>query len=341
MHSTIMKRLGQFVASTGAILLGSVYSVDGYYPDRIVRIVTHIHYDHLIGLERSIRESALIAGTPLTLALLEVMGYKIPASKKLPLDYNKRISVAGEELELIRSNHIPGSAQVLVELPDGTRLGYTSDFKLPSTPIMKDLDVLVVDATYGHPEWVRPWQEEIEQLLVDIVLDALSRAPVAVYGYHGKLQEVMILLRAHKVDAPFILPPKIYRMTRILQEYGYPITDCYLEGTPEAGEIMRTGWYIYFQHISKLRTSTPVAGARRPIRIILTGWELREPYRMKDSNTYIVSYSGHADYNQLIRYIQEAKPKLLIVDGYRGGEAAEAFAQSVRRRLGIPTIVQP
>ncbi len=328
------------VASTGAILLGSVYSVDGYYPGRLVRIVTHIHQDHIIGLRESIKESAFLIATPLTIELLEAMGYRIPDSKKLPLNYGQESSILGERVKLLKSNHIPGSAQVQVELPNGMLVGYTGDFKLPSTPIMKDLDILVIDATYGSPSQSRPWQNEVEDLLVDIVKDALAKGPVVIYGYHGKLQEVMLLLRSRGIDAPFVLPLKIYKMTRVLVKHGYAIDNYYLENTREAYEIMRDSWYIYFKHaMSKPRLS--IEPTTKSIRIILTGRELTTPFRQIDPKTYIVSYSSHADFNQLLEYVREAKPKLLVVDGFRGGAAASDFAAIVTRKYNIKAIVKP
>jgi len=323
------------ISDKGAILLGESFAIDGP-AQRFVRVVTHIHADHIIGLENSIRYSAFILATPITHDLLKAMGYRIPPSKELRLEIGSKIRIGDEILVFHKANHIPGSVQVEIEI-DGYNVGYTGDFKLPGTYIMRGLDVLVIDATYGYKEWSRPWQEEIEELLVDIVIDALVRGPVHIFGYHGKLQEVMILLRERGLDVPFIAPKRVYDMARVLISYGYNLDPILLENTYEANEAMKGNWYVFFEHMSKSSRMK----CRNCTRIILTGWEFKEPFRKVRGDTWIVSFSDHADFRQLVEYVEEAHPKLLIVDKFRGGSAASYFADYVRRKLGIPALALP
>ncbi len=323
------------VTRQGAILLGDNTSIDGHEPGRSTRVVTHIHSDHVTGLRKSIKECSMVVATPITHEMLRVLGYRVPEPKKLPLEYGVTVSIDGEKLTLLRSNHIPGTAQVLVETEDGDRLLYTSDFKLPGTPIVRDADAIVVDATYGRADWMRPWQEEVEDLLADIVRDALALGSVGVFGYHGKLQEVMLVLRSRGIDAPFVAPRRVYQLTMVLKRHGYPIGDILLQGTREAQEVMRDGWYIYFGHILS-RNKAPCR-----TRLILSGWEFREPFRRLGPGEWLIAFSDHADFRQLVSYIDEARPKLVIVDGFRGGSAALEFAKYVRRRLGIAAITSP
>jgi len=323
------------VTARGAVLLGETSTIDGHEQGRTIRVVTHIHSDHVLDLRRSIRECGMVVATPITHEMLRVLGYRIPPFKSVPVEYGNTLNIDGEKLTLLRSNHIPGTAQVLVETAEGDRLLYTSDFKLPGTPIVRDADVVVVDATYGYTEWMRPWQEEVEGLLVDIVKDALALGPVGIFGYHGKLQEVMLILRSYGIDAPFIAPRRVYQLTMVLKKHGYAIGDILLHGTREAREAMRDGWYIYFAHM-RAKNHAPCK-----TKLILSGWEFREPFRRIGAGEWLVAFSDHADFRQLVNYIDEARPKLVIVDGYRGGRAAVEFAKYVRRRLGIPAITSP
>ncbi len=324
------------VAESGAVVLGEGIIADGHLPGATLRVVTHAHSDHLVGLRQSLREVSLIAATPLTLEVLEALGYRLPRSRTLPLEHYAGIEVEGYRVELLPANHIPGAAQVLVEHPDGVRVGYTGDFKQPGTPIMKDLDVLVIEATYGHPSHRRPWSREIEYLFADLVRDALAKGPVYVYAYHGKLQEAMRVLREQGIDAPFVAPERVYRVAMIVKKYGVDVGEVLREGTPEAREVARSGWYVYFTHISSRSARAPPNATR----LILSGWELSGPYRRAGRNTWIVSFSDHADFDQLVEYVEEAKPRLLVVDGYREG-SPHALASWVRRYLGIPAVVSP
>ncbi len=326
------------VTETGAILLGEFISVDGYHPRRKIRVVTHIHEDHIRGLGRSIRESDFIAATPLTLDLLDAMGHKIPPMKRLEMPYNIKVRIEDDILRLLRARHIPGAAEVLVELGNGLTVGYTGDFKLPGTDIMRELDVLVIDATYGLEEYTRPWQEEMEYLLADIVREGLMQGPVHLYAYNGKVEEVMIILRRFDIDAPFIVSTRTYRLARIMCKHGYCINNIYTYRSKAADEVSREGYYIRFHHYSSWwRYGRNGQGTH----ILLTGWELREPYRRLSPREWIVSFSDHADFRQLISYVEEARPKMLLVDAYRGGRAAYFFADYVSKRLGIKAVAMP
>ena len=110
--------------------------------------------------------------------------YKPVKSKSKML--NKIINfIDNLKLKLIKAKHIPGSAQVEIEY-EGTRLTYTSDFKKPGseTPIIES-DVLIMDAIYGRPEYVRDFDDLIEEILADFIKELLTKGPVYVYGYVG------------------------------------------------------------------------------------------------------------------------------------------------------------
>ncbi len=318
------------VSKRGAVLLGSTVAVDGPH-GRPIRVVSHIHSDHLVGLRESARKAELIVATPATLEMLVELGYRIPIHKRKPLAYGEPLAYMDDTLTLHRARHIVGAAQTLVETGDGVRIAYTGDFKLPGTPVLRDLDVLIIESTYGRPEWTRPFKNHVEQLLGDLVLESLSKGPVYVYGYHGKLQEAMEILRRQGVDAPFIAPRRIYRVTRIAVRHGLEVGELLESEVPEAEDTRRSAWYVCFDHMhrAKLRHSRPGT------HIILSGWEFREPLRRVDARTWLVALSDHADFEDLMTYVEEARPRIVLTDAYRDG-AAHRLAAEIRRRLGIP-----
>lgn len=329
------------VGETGAILLGNLVEVDGF-AERPFRVITHIHSDHVLGFSKSKKHATFIVGTPATLEALEVLGMRVPPDKALPLQYGEPVKLIDETLVLQESRHVLGSCQVLLETSSGERVGYTSDFKFPGTKIMKGLDVLVIDATYGDTSMRRPFKHEVPQLFADLVLDELSRGmPVRVLGFHGKLQEAMEVLRTHGVDAPFIMPRKIYELTKISVKYGMKIKDFYLEGTRKAAEIIREGWYVLFHHVNSHRNPSV-----RITDIYLTGWIFDEPIKVLNNSlrrkAFAVGFSDHGDFDDTIAYVEEACPKLLVVDGYRASmHVAMKFAREVEKRIGIKTVVMP
>lgn len=330
------------IKETGGVLLGRCFVADGFW-NRIVRVVTHVHSDHLLGIEDSIRYSSIILGTPLTIELILELR-RLDSSlrvlykrKALPLDYYRRINIAGEYITLYPANHIPGSAQVLVET-SGYRIGYTGDFRLQGTPVMKGLDVLVIEATYGRPEYRRPFKNDVYSLLVDTVSDGLAcGGPVVIYGYYGKLQEAMTILRENDIVEPFLMPPKLYRVTKIIEKHGYSIGEYYNMLSREGRSIMSsTTRYILFLHMNKARYRNLSSG----LNIVLSGWEFREPIRRIDSNTWLIALSDHADYDDLIEYVDRASPRLVVVDNSRQSEAY-SLAEGIKKELGIEAIVLP
>ena len=326
----------------GAIKLGKYFEVDGY-DSRPIRVITHFHSDHLIDLNKSKKHAEFIVATQPTLDALKALGYKIMEDKMVSLNYYNAYNHKDETLILLPSNHIFGSSQVLLHLPNEKRVGYTSDFKLDNTIIMEELDALVVDATYGSPEMTRPFKHEVPGLLVDIVHDALSKdMTVTIHGYYGKLQEVMELLRETGVTAPYLMPKRVYELTKVAVTHGFKISEYYLEEEEEAKEIKKNRWYIYFKHMNSRKKRT----GWKEISIYLTGWMFSKPVRKVINNNFReewwVAYSDHADFNETLAYIEEARPKMLVVDGYRAGERiAKRFADEVSQKLRVKVEVQP
>jgi len=320
------------VAANGAILLGNVYSVDAHTPDRLIRAVTHAHQDHMKGLRSSIRQSLNIIATPTTFRFLEVLGYRVPAEKRIELPYRRPVEILGEVVTLYEARHIAGSAQVLVETPWGSA-GYTGDFKLPGTPPMRGLDVLVIDATYGSPRYQRRWSDwDALDALISIIDDKINYGPVWVYGFHGKIQEIMVELRRRGVEYEFMADPKTIELARVASEfYGVPVDGIrtYMGGAVDESVVI-------FFHASKRRYKMRLPGTH----IHLTGWEMRGVVRQTGPNSFNVSFSDHATFSEIIEYVAEAAPRRVIVDGTRGRDAWYT-AKHIQKRLGIEAVVQP
>ena len=319
------------VGAKGEILLGRNVVADGYAA-RPVRVVTHAHHDHLKGLRRSVRHSLFIIATPTTLRFLEVLGYHVPTSKAVPLGYDRAIMVEDEVVRLLPARHIAGSAQVLVDSRE-YRVGYTGDFKMPGTVPMADLDVLVLDATYGDPRRQRRWSDwQALAALVGLVERYAKYGPVWIYGYNGKLQEVMVELRKSGVTLPFYADARTVRLAQIASEfYGIELRQVNIinGGVPEES-------CVVFQH-SRLKSRL----RRMPgTHIFLTGWEMRDIVVRTGPTSFNVSYSDHATLKEIVEYLSESRPKLVVVDNYRGKDAI-LTAKYIENRLGIRALAMP
>ncbi len=322
----------------GGILVGSDVVIDGH-EDFLPRVVTHIHSDHIRGLENTLSNNQKIISTPLTAEWLKACGYKIPENSLLSLRYGEKVKFKEYLLLLDKAEHIPGSAQVILEnLENGLRIVYPGDFKkVGKGTRVWESDILIIDAVYGNPTYVREFDDYIEMLLSDLVSELLSKGSVHIYGYHGKIQEVMQLLRTYGITAPFILSHKQFLLAKIAEKYGMRFGEFFHVNSSEAQDIIKSNWYVYFTHLysnSRLNASKNVS------HIILSGWEFTKPYRDLGSNRYLVAFSDHADFRGLVEYISSSKPQVVIVNNVRSSSGT-IFAEYISTKLNIKSVVMP
>ncbi len=319
------------VASNGAILLGCNVAADGA-AKRPLRVVTHAHQDHTRGLARSVKESLFIVATNYTFEVMDVLGLKVPVEKRMPLSYGQPFHFDGETITLVKARHIIGSAQVVVESRKG-HYGYTGDFKMPGTKPLQGLDVLVIDATYGSPRLQRRWGEwDAIAALMEIIERFIGEGPVWIYGYHGKLQEVMAELRVRGINYEFLAEPVTVELARIASRfYGVEVEPLRVY----TGGVVRDSVVVFVQ-MSKKKSYRRLPG----IHVVLTGWELRAPAVLAGKRLINVSFSDHASFKEIIEYVDAARPRKVVVDATRGKDAWFT-AKYIERILGIPAEAQP
>jgi putative mRNA 3-end processing factor len=319
------------VTKSGAILLGKHVACDAFEKTRPLRVVTHAHADHMIGLQKSLKNCDTVVMTPATKDLIDVIKgprFFLKGNVKT-IEYDKPLTYDDERLTLRKVDHILGAAQVLVEDADETRILYTGDFRITNTPVVQS-DILVIEATYGSPWRTRNFGDEVKQMLVSIVEKGLKQGPVYVFGYHGKLQEVMQILHEARVKAPFIMPERILRISKIHQNHGARICrPLFQTKHPLQSTLQEQEHYVAFYHMS-WRKKVGVEG----FRVCVSGWEFNTPCRQTGEKEFIVALSDHSDFKGLLEYVRQSKPKLVITDNYRGGNA-ETLAKQIEKQLGI------
>jgi len=321
------------ITQSGAVLLGKHIVCDAH-AKRPVRIVTHAHSDHLLQLETSITECKLILTTPETKGLIGAIKGKKYLHSITPLRYHSLLEYEGEKIIFYQTNHIIGSCQVLIEDDEGTRIAYTGDFKLPETEIIPS-DILVMEATYGNPNNIRPFKDTIEEEVINLVKQSLKENPVYIFGYHGKIQEMIKILNEADINIPILISAKISEVVKVCNEYGLKLKNCYLANSKEGKQIQKEGIFIGVYH-----TGASKWIGRAAMRIFLSGWEFNVPCKKIGEREYLVALSDHADFEQLLEYVAHSKPHLVITDNYRVGDA-KALAFEIKKRLNIDAIPMP
>ncbi len=325
-----MSRLAA-VLPNGAIDLGRNVVADSY-DRRPIRVATHAHEDHTKYLQRSASQGLFVVATPVTHEFLKVLGHSVPHSKILALDYDKPFQFENEVIMLKPARHIAGSAQVVVETKEGS-VAYTGDFKMPGTPPIGGLDVLVLDATYGSPHLSRKGTEwDAIAAIVEIIEEEVGEGPVWLYGFNGKLQEIMVELRIRGIKERFLADPMTLSLARIASKfYSVELGDVGVF----TGEQVGPG-AIIFAHTTKASSLTRMPG----VHLILTGLERRGVSVQVHDNVYRIAFSDHASFWEIVDYVREARPKEIIVDGSRGFDP-EFTAKYLDKVLGIPARVEP
>jgi putative mRNA 3-end processing factor len=255
-----------------------------------------------------------------------------PAVKTL--EYGKVLKYGDEKISFIKADHILGACQVLVEDAGGIRIVWTGDFRLDGTPVV-DCDVLVVEATYGSPSCRRNFDVDVRQLLVSMIEKRLRGGTVYVFGYHGKLQEIMQILRNADVQVPFVMPERVFEVTKVCEKHGMKLGCLSLSTDHEGYELLDGNLpCVAFYHMNQRQH----VGLRNA-RICVSGWEFRNPCRQIGDREHLVALSDHSDFDGLIEYVKRSKAKQVITDNFRSN--GDVLAREINKRLGVSAVAMP
>jgi putative mRNA 3-end processing factor len=324
------------VVGSGAVLLGPNVTCDGFHADRIVRVQTHIHSDHMGDFTTSMRGEVVM--THATRRLLE---YEHPALRERAnvrtLDWGQEFEYQGQRIQLISSDHSLGAAQVKVTLKEGIRLGYSGDFNWPLQDVIK-VDALVLDATYGNPSSVKRCAQEVAQeALVGLVRKVVRCGPIHLMGDTGPLERGLLALKISGIidRIPIIASRRACWYAQVHEEYRLPMPPMICDDSPEAFQLMRTHRYI---RVWSLFGRVPNDGLYDGTTIRLTKYRTKkEPIEQTAADVYHVGFSNHADFAGTIEYVQATGASLVVTDNHRGQENERALqlAKMIRTQLGI------
>ena len=324
------------VTQRGAVLLGDSVACDAHDDRRPLRVVTHAHADHLAGLRTSVKRCERVLMTKPTRDLIQVIegSDALAGGNVKTLEYGKAMCYGDECITLVKADHIVGAAQVLVEEDNGTRVVYTGDFRIDGTPVL-ECDTLVVEATYGDPSCRRNFGVDVRELLVSMVERSLREGAVYIFGYHGKLQEVMQILHDADVSVPFVMPERVFNISKVCERHGMRLGCLTHSSQYEAREMLNENLpCVAFYHMNMRGTVGMNAS-----RICVSGWEFHSACRKISDHEHVVALSDHSDFDGLIEYVRRSKPKRVITDNFRSN--GESLAREINKRLGIKAIPMP
>ena len=257
--------------------------------------ISHAHSDHIAR-----HEYALC--TPETAALYR---HRLGPRPTLSMPYRKSIEWGGLRLTTFPAGHCLGSAMLLAE--DGSQsLLYTGDFKLgqSATAAAAELphaDILVIESTYGHPDYRLPPRQEVLEQLFAIVRQTLAdgATPVIQAYVLGKSQEVTKLLTAEGI--PVLQHRDIWAVSQVYEACGMSLgRHARFAGKAEPG------WAVVVPP-----GRGPLEKLGRQVRIAVTGWAVDQRMKYRLGVDHALPLSDHADYDELFEAVARVDPRIV------------------------------
>lgn len=269
-------------------------------------VISHAHSDHTARHRRPV----LTPGTRL------LLGDYLKRSEPIELDFGETLDLPDCAVTLYPAGHCLGSAQTLVEVKaTGERLLYTGDLRVQPSPINERhqevaCDVLVIESTYGRPDYVFPPQDEAIGTATRVVAQWLDQGAIpVVLGWRlGKAQEALY----HLLAAGFavVCEQTVYDIAVKYQSAGvkFPGEFRPCDGAISDGEV------LLFPPGKKSREAiNEIKPERKPVRYLeLTGWAAGagvKPWGRGRPGDSSLPYSDHADFNDLVGYVDAVRPK--------------------------------
>lgn len=266
-------------------------------------LFTHAHSDHV----KLAKEKEFYATLP-TIDLIKkrfTRKYEMNFTTLLP---EKKYQINDFDIELFNNGHILGSTQTLITNNEH-RTVLTSDFRLQDSLLFKgakpiESDTLVLETTFGSPNYSFPSYESTLNKLVNF-FETNSENLIVFAGYSlGKAQELTAI--ANQAKSSVVVHESIYEMNKIYEKHGinlgnYEKLDHNLDKHNVL--IMPPGLIDKF-----LLATLKHFDKRKVVTAIATGWEWNKSY------DYVFALSNHADYNDLIAYVETSKPKMVLTD---------------------------
>lgn len=276
---------------------GRRYGLDKISPkkDLDYNLISHAHYDHL-----PTRTRGRVIASRETLELAKLRGRTY---------YN--ILNDHKDIELYDAGHILGSTAFLIE----GKVLYTGDINDNDRIILRgfkppNADILVIEATYGSPEYIfGKFKTQVNKLLKFISINVSRGRNIVLRAYPlGKPQIITLLLKKLK-NLYYTAGIKRYN-DAYRRIGGFKIPQRPVKGDLEEPFVLLAASN---EDLNSLRRYNP-------IEVVLSGWTIKYGGGLP--------VSDHSDYKGLIKMIDKIEPKkIYTIYGY-----AVKFAKILREK---------
>ncbi|MBS3060010.1 MAG: hypothetical protein J4432_00695 [DPANN group archaeon] len=284
--------------------------------------ISHAHQDHV----RNHKTECIL--TPATSDL-----FHASEAKRKKHAYGKKTRLDNLVISMHSANHILGSSQFRIE--NSQVLTYTGDFKLqrsllyPKCDVI-DTDILIMEATYGSPEYVFPNPDGVyRDMGLWIKSNPGKNVIIGAYAL-GKSQELIKALNEMSIVP--VTHPSVTQNSEVYKKHGASIE--YIDSeSPEGNEVMKQGFVgIVPRHLLKYEFihGLEMQYMKPVLTSFVSGWATK--YNFGVDKTFILS--DHADFSQLMSYAELSGAKQIYTVHGQNHE----LARQIRKQLGIPAI---
>jgi putative mRNA 3-end processing factor len=255
--------------------------------------ISHAHADHIAR-----HEYALC--TPPTSRIYQ---HRLGRRRTLEMTYRVPIEWGGLRLTAYPAGHCLGSAMLLAEDGDQSLL-YTGDFKLGESLTAEPAElprakILVIESTYGTPEYRLPPRRQAIEQLCERVRQAIASGGVPVVEAYalGKAQEVTAILAS--AGFAVLQHRSIHPISQIYESFGVKLGGLGLfHGKAEPGQVV----------VVPPGTRLGLKDARE-VRFAVTGWAVDERTKYRLRVDHAIALSDHADYDGLLEAVRRVGPE--------------------------------
>jgi putative mRNA 3-end processing factor len=290
----------------------SRYSLDNSSDSADYSLISHAHADHALK-----KDSDRIICSELTRKITETR-------------FDVSIDSLGlEEVELMPSGHIIGSSSALIE----EKVLYTGDVALRDRAYIEGFEPvqaeeLIIESTYGIPNYRFPDQEQIEKEIKDWVKDA--QRPLFLFAYSlGKAQKIQHLVQ-EATDRPIIAHGAVRKMNEVIEQN----TELEFRAKPykENKEVLEeNGIMIAPSRSSQTDYIEKLVEKHSGMKAGFSGWAVDNSFKYRGGYDRTFPFSDHCDFDELIELVEKVDPEKVYT--HHGFD--EAFASYLAREKGF------
>lgn len=274
-------------------------------------IITHAHADH--ARRGSRRYYSVHSGEGL---LRQRVGKKIDV---ITHGYGEKFSMGAVEVSLHPAGHILGSSQVRIQYGQSVWVA-SGDYKREADPTCEPFesvpcDVFVTEATFGTPSYVWPKNVEMGREIWEWWQSNAARGFNSVLLAYslGKAQRVLGLLSPW-AQKPIYCHSAVTDLNACYKEQGIHLAET-LCLSQVGSDVQLRGELLLVPHAFLESPQAKILGGRFQTAFA-SGWmSQRNPMSEKWDHGFVIS--DHADWNDLLRTIQETGARKVYVQ-HRG-----------------------